>query len=219
MQGWNMSVVIDQHTLLCGATQTGKTFACGKLLETKTTPLTLYFNTQGAAAPRQNADIICGTIEEVIEALQEYTTVNICYEPSEDIDIAKAQLKELQELFFAIGSQINTSIEVKKWITIFIDEVTDLSSKQKVDTALSLLFRRGAGKGIICVALTQHPGATSQIVLTQSSQLIFFRLLDFEKPYMARYFGHRFDELYAWLDKKYHFVVFRDNVVYKETPM
>ena len=171
-------IVIDRHTVIVGVTGGGKTYAANRFIKEAVTPFTLFWNTQDENESQALSDIVVESPEELLEVFREYQSANICYQPSENIEEAKQELEIIKNILFTIGKQVNNRIKIKKWITFYVDEVTDYSSKNQPDAAINMLYRRGRRHGIIMVALTQRPALTSQTILTQSTLHIYFIVED-----------------------------------------
>ena len=212
-------IIIDQHTVIVGVTGAGKTYASQRFIKEAVTPFTMFWNTQDEFEAKSLADIVVESPEELLEVFREYQSANICYQCSENIEEAKQELEIIKNILFTIGKQVNNRIKIKKWITFYVDEVTDYSSKNQPDAAINMLYRRGRRHGIIMVALTQRPALTSHTILTQSTLHIYFIVEDMERPYFKKYFGDAFDTLWSNMEKKHHFVCKSEGHYYKHKPL
>jgi hypothetical protein len=169
----------NEHTVVIGATQYGKTYATIKTLERLNEPV-LFFNTNHVTedlgkiwklARPQN------TSRQLIHALQNGDKVN--FMPDEDIIKAGKQLKNIVDMVYQEGRG-------KVKFRFAIDEVHlfKLLKSQEGQSALMRLATTSLGRGIPCIWISQRPALVDNTLYTQATKHIIFTVGKMDEAYM-----------------------------------
>ena len=208
---------LNNHTLIAGITGSGKTYLTQRTIENKTTPFTIFINTQHEISAEKVADVVVYSTNEIIELFGNYIRLDICFNPPEDDDLAIAEVESLKNFIFAIGKQVNID-SIVNWLTLYIDEAQLYSSKIRPNKTINTIFTRGRRHGIIAVAIGQRPAEISHTIITQCNTHIYFKLGQYELKYFHRH-GIPIEKHKKHLKKKYHFIVFEQGEVKEHPPI
>jgi len=228
---------LNKHIFICGETGSGKT-TIAEWLYKNCEGIAIFFNTQLEYRIEQDSDALVSSMsgfrdawnaEEKSGFLDPPTHKRkyhkICFNPDDDIDVARQQLDDLVDTLFSIGLKINKDAKKPQiWVRLFIDEIHEYSEKGKEDKTVDRLWRRGRRYGIVAIGISQRPADVSHGILSQCPTHIIFKVNRYESPYFQRYkipvfFDDENNETNRWLHKKYHFAVFTGDNLEKYPPV
>ena len=187
------------HRVVIGCTNSGKT-SFAKYLYVNSRGIRIFYNTQLEKMPGE----MVNDYSEILNVANEGKP-KIVIVPPVDKEDNEEQLEKTVDLLFRISSKVKHGQRNEHWVTLFVDEAHLFSPKHSRDDALQKVARMGVGHGIYLVTISQRPANISHDVLTQAGETYVFKLTEWERPYMDKYFPN-YDEYEEWLKKPYHFI-------------
>lgn len=202
-KGCILRVLNGKHSLVIGATGSGKTFWMSHVADNYLHRF-IFVNPQ----LEEGVDKICRTgydcAEEVLEAVIDGER-SIEFVPDETTEVALLQLEEIRRGLFQIAADMNVKSS-QWWMNMIIDEAQEYAwkgSREDVDN----FFRRGRRFGIRTFALTQRPQNISSTIINNIQYQVIFRTGTYESPYFKTY-KIPIDEHKAWLMQDYHYILY-----------
>ena len=167
-------IEFDGHTVVCGLTRSGKTWAVKESLRGQKSG-TLFFNVQHELLP--NDYIKAGSRDSrraILRGLDKGCKIN--YIPSTDLDRQALELSCLIEMLYD---------GLKRDVILVVDEVHLFTGKD-VKRQLIRVATTGLRYGIRGVWISQRPANIQNTLMTQSNKFVFFKM-NMEYQYLA---GH-----------------------------
>lgn len=157
-----INIKTNQHIYVAGRTQSGKSILIKSLLYFY--PRILYHDRkhEHSGFAMQNHYAILNTPDQVADALQKGAK-RIMYQPA---DGGEDDFNIICEIIFNTGN-----------ICIIIDESASYCAHGQLQYYTGELLRLGAGRGISVVSLTQRTRDVANVLLSESSIIISFRLM------------------------------------------
>lgn len=199
-------VLSGKHTLVIGATGSGKTFFMANVAN-------LYLNRFVFVNPQMEESVsrICtystDEPEEVIEAITEGER-SIEFIPDEDIDTALEQLAELRTDFFTIAQELRSEGKIEDgafWLDFILDEV-QLYAWKGARTDVDNFATRGRHWGVRAWFLTQRPQNVSSTIINNVNYQVIFKTGSYESQYFRTY-RIPIEAHSTWLRRDYHYIV------------
>lgn len=167
----------EKHIFISGQTGSGKTFWSMRFMENFHGAV-LFINSQHERGLHDffEADREV-SVELIVRAL--HKGYKIDYKVSEQIEVANMELDLLI-----------SNIMVSNWgqnLLFVIDEIADYAPLAESASKSLYLARRGRGKGIQAVFITQTPADVSKTITKQCGLHIFFRYNFYDEAYFDRF--------------------------------
>lgn len=182
------------HILAIGETQSGKTYSMNRLhREGPSNLLSVFFNTN-------HVGYIWGT--RVASVAQLVTAVargdrRINYVPPADLSGATSHLWGLWQYLLSKG------LEGPVWCRLFVDEAQRFEPPGDREGPVEDATRRGLGKGIQVVVITQYSPGIKPGTRTNCPSRILFKPGDEGRRFLLTAYGYP-PEVVDWTERKYH---------------
>ena len=206
-------VLSGKHILIVGSTGKGKTYFAAHLC--KFLPSFIFVNPQMEEIVDKITQVVTEDENEVIKLLEEgYRRIQFI--PSEDDLEGVEQLKTIRLDLWEVARDMNIK-DGMWWMHIFIDECQSyawLGSRNDLQN----FARRGRRYGIKSIFLSQAPQDLAKAVVNNCQYTVLFELGNFAIPYYQR-FHIPVEEEKEWLARKYHFLVWDNEVMWRCEPV
>lgn len=184
------------HMLVMGETQSGKTFYANQI-HRAWDRVSIFVNTN------ETPDVWgrrCPSLGRLLRCLAHDKKVN--FVPSADRDKARGELEDIKDTMLDLS---RTWSGGEPWCQIVVDEAQLYDKGQKSDP-LEDLARRGLGKGIRVVAVTQYPTGIKTGTRTNLATRIVFRPgLEGTSFIRSQWSSDLAERIQEWTEDPYHY--------------
>lgn len=204
-----------KHILVIGGTGAGKTYWVTKLCERLN--CFVFVNTQVEVEVENVCQVVTFTPEDLLEIIGEgYTKIEFI--PSEDIDEAMEQLREIRRILFNLGEVMYPKRPPEEPTINFIIDEAQLYMPKMSRTDLDNIATRGRRWGVRGIFLTQRPQLLSSTAINLCEQQVIFLTGQYESKYFS---GYKIPiEIHKeWLLKPYHFVMYDGRDITRYLPV